>query len=79
MELQVWGPAFGLPSGDAESLAAIAYLGYGLPRHSWVLVQGGIDMEGRLRLVLAFCTSESLTIDLVIHLLMYQLLIKGMM
>lgn len=37
-ELHVWGPAFGLPSIDAECLAAIAYLKCSLPPEQWVLV-----------------------------------------
>ncbi|KAL2757074.1 hypothetical protein ACRALDRAFT_1075766 [Sodiomyces alcalophilus JCM 7366] len=36
-ELHVWGPAFGLPSIDAECLAAIAYLHYTLPSSEWTL------------------------------------------
>lgn len=31
LRLHVWGPALGLPSIDAESLAAITYLAYALP------------------------------------------------
>ena len=38
MELHVYGPAFGLPSIEASSLAAIAYLTQALPQDSWVLV-----------------------------------------
>ncbi|ROT40010.1 hypothetical protein SODALDRAFT_332161 [Sodiomyces alkalinus F11] len=37
-ELHVWGPAFGLPSIDAECLAAIAYLHYTLPSSEWTLI-----------------------------------------
>ncbi|ERS96461.1 hypothetical protein HMPREF1624_07373 [Sporothrix schenckii ATCC 58251] len=35
LELHIWGPAFGLPSIDAECLAAVAYLSVTLPRGSW--------------------------------------------
>jgi sorting and assembly machinery component 37 len=38
LELYVWGPAFGLPSIDAECLAAIAYLRHCLNDGEWVLV-----------------------------------------
>ncbi|KAF3802875.1 Metaxin-like protein [Colletotrichum gloeosporioides] len=38
LELHVWGPAFGLPSVDAECLAAIAYLHTALPSSEWRLV-----------------------------------------
>ena len=38
LELHVWGPAFGLPSIDAECLAAIAYLRHCLNDGEWVLV-----------------------------------------
>ncbi|KAM0329401.1 hypothetical protein ACHAQA_004708 [Verticillium albo-atrum] len=37
-ELHVWGPAFGLPSIDAECLAAIAYLHHALDSSEWVLI-----------------------------------------
>jgi sorting and assembly machinery component 37 len=35
-ELHVWGPAFGLPSIDPESLAAITYYQHALPNSEWV-------------------------------------------
>ncbi|KAJ3949558.1 uncharacterized protein N0V96_000679 [Colletotrichum fioriniae] len=38
LELHVWGAAFGLPSIDAECLAAIAYLHTALPSSQWRLV-----------------------------------------
>lgn len=38
LELHIWGPAFGLPSIDAECLAAIAYLRHCLRGEEWVLV-----------------------------------------
>jgi sorting and assembly machinery component 37 len=38
LELHVWGPAFGLPSIEAECLAAIAYLSHCLGDGEWVLV-----------------------------------------
>jgi sorting and assembly machinery component 37 len=38
LELHVWGPAFGLPSIDAECNAAIAYLNQALPQGQWVLI-----------------------------------------
>ncbi|RBQ86457.1 hypothetical protein VDGD_06131 [Verticillium dahliae] len=37
-ELHVWGPAFGLPSIDAECIAAIAYLHKALPSAEWTLI-----------------------------------------
>ena len=37
-KLYVWGPAFGLPSIDPESLAAIAYLHHALPQEEWNLI-----------------------------------------
>ena len=37
-ELHIWGPAFGLPSIDAECLATIAYLRHCLDDGKWVLV-----------------------------------------
>ncbi|KAK3393834.1 Tom37 C-terminal domain-containing protein [Podospora didyma] len=39
LELHVWGPAFGLPSIDAECLAAIAYLARTTSRSEYRLVQ----------------------------------------
>lgn len=38
LELHVWGPAFGLPSIDAECIAAIAYLNRAVPQGQWVVV-----------------------------------------
>lgn len=38
LELHVWGPAFELPSLDAQCLAAICYLRLILQRDEWVLV-----------------------------------------
>ncbi|KAF2501159.1 hypothetical protein BU16DRAFT_500052 [Lophium mytilinum] len=37
-ELHVWGPAFGLPSIDAECNAAIAFLNLAVARSQWVLI-----------------------------------------
>ena len=37
-ELHVWGPAFGLPSIDAECLAAITYLHHCLKEGEWILI-----------------------------------------
>ena len=37
-ELHTWGPAFGLPSIDAECLAAIAYLHHAIPSSEWTLI-----------------------------------------
>ena len=34
----MWGPAFGLPSIDAECIAAIAYLNRAVPQGQWVVV-----------------------------------------
>jgi sorting and assembly machinery component 37 len=38
LELHVWGPAFSLPSVDAQCLAAIAYFTQALPKGEWVVV-----------------------------------------
>ncbi|CAI7649444.1 unnamed protein product [Penicillium pancosmium] len=38
LQLHVWGPAFALPSIDAQCLAAIAYCSLALPKDSWELV-----------------------------------------
>ena len=38
LELHVWGPAFSLPSIDAQCLATIAYLVKAVPKTEWVLV-----------------------------------------
>ncbi|EEP77510.1 conserved hypothetical protein [Uncinocarpus reesii 1704] len=41
LELHTWGPAFGLPSIDAQCLATIAYFTFALPKtcsQEWVLV-----------------------------------------
>ncbi|KAF2022010.1 hypothetical protein BU24DRAFT_470965 [Aaosphaeria arxii CBS 175.79] len=38
LELHVWGPAFGLPSIDAECIAAVGYLNSTVPREDWRLV-----------------------------------------
>ncbi|UKZ48991.1 hypothetical protein TrVGV298_003229 [Trichoderma virens] len=38
LDLHVWGPAFGLPSIDAECLAIIAYFHNALPSSSWRLI-----------------------------------------
>ncbi|KAJ5174720.1 uncharacterized protein N7482_000597 [Penicillium canariense] len=38
LQLHVWGPAFSLPSIDAQCLAAIAYCSLALPKGSWELV-----------------------------------------
>ncbi|OMP86854.1 Metaxin-like protein [Diplodia seriata] len=38
LELHVWGPAFGLPSIDAECIAALAYAKLTLREGSWVVV-----------------------------------------
>lgn len=38
LELHVWGPAFSLPSIDAQCLATIAYLSQTVPKEAWVLV-----------------------------------------
>ncbi|KAF9870248.1 hypothetical protein CkaCkLH20_12334 [Colletotrichum karsti] len=51
LELHVWGPAFGLPSIDAECLAAIAYLHTALPSSEWRLVPSNdpaVDSSNRL-------------------------------
>ncbi|RPA87599.1 hypothetical protein BJ508DRAFT_371900 [Ascobolus immersus RN42] len=38
LELHVWGPAFGLPSFDAECLATIAFLSFAMSRDEFVVV-----------------------------------------
>ncbi|KAJ9227580.1 hypothetical protein DTO271D3_1572 [Paecilomyces variotii] len=38
LELHVWGPAFSLPSIEAQSLATIAYFVLAVPKDEWVLV-----------------------------------------
>ncbi|KAJ5724179.1 hypothetical protein N7488_002214, partial [Penicillium malachiteum] len=38
LQLHVWGPAFSLPSIEAQCLAAIAYCSLALPKDSWELV-----------------------------------------
>ncbi|KAL6876705.1 Tom37 C-terminal domain-containing protein [Trichoderma novae-zelandiae] len=38
LHLHVWGPAFGLPSIDAECLAIIAYFHNALPSSEWCLI-----------------------------------------
>lgn len=40
LELHIYGPAFSLPSIDAQCLAAVAYLNQAVPRHEWALVAG---------------------------------------
>lgn len=37
-ELHIWGPAFGLPSIDAECIAAVAYFRRIVPPGQWTLV-----------------------------------------
>lgn len=39
LHLHVWGPAFGLPSIDAECLATIAYFAQTLDRSEYQLIQ----------------------------------------
>ncbi|KAI9706680.1 MAG: hypothetical protein M1836_003690 [Candelina mexicana] len=38
LELHVWGPAFSLPSLDAQCIAAIAYFTQSVPKEKWKLV-----------------------------------------
>ncbi|KAE8321559.1 Tom37 C-terminal domain-containing protein [Aspergillus sergii] len=38
LELHVWGPAFSLPSIEAQCLATIAYFSLAVPKDAWVLV-----------------------------------------
>ncbi|KAJ5888390.1 hypothetical protein N7495_008431 [Penicillium taxi] len=38
LQLHVWGPAFQLPSIEAQCLAAIAYCSLALPKDSWELI-----------------------------------------
>lgn len=39
LELHIWGAALGLPSIDAECLAAVAYFAAVLPGGAWSLVE----------------------------------------
>lgn len=43
-ELYVWGPAFGLPSIDAQCLAAIAYLSHS--NEDYILLASNDPAEG---------------------------------
>ncbi|KAF7115317.1 hypothetical protein CNMCM5793_001953 [Aspergillus hiratsukae] len=38
LELHVWGPAFSLPSIEAQCLATIAYFSLAVPKDAWVLI-----------------------------------------
>lgn len=38
LELHIWGPAFGLPSIDAQCLSTVIYLQQTLDEHDWVVV-----------------------------------------
>ncbi|KAJ5132269.1 hypothetical protein N7448_006427 [Penicillium atrosanguineum] len=38
LQLHVWGPAFALPSIDAQCLSAIAYCSIALPKDAWELI-----------------------------------------
>jgi hypothetical protein len=38
LELHIWGPAFGLPSIDAECIATVAYCQRVVPKGQWSLV-----------------------------------------
>ena len=38
LQLHVWGPAFTLPSIDAQCLAVIAYCSLVLPKGSWEVI-----------------------------------------
>lgn len=38
LELHVWGPAFSLPSIDAQCLATIAYFSQVVPKTEWELI-----------------------------------------
>lgn len=38
LELHIWGPAFGLPSIDAQSLATVAYFVQCVPLSEWWLI-----------------------------------------
>lgn len=39
-ELHIWGPAFGVPSIEAQSLATVLYLLQSLPLTEWRLIPG---------------------------------------
>lgn len=41
LELYIWGPAFGLPSIDAQCLATVAYFIHCLPPTEWRLISSG--------------------------------------
>jgi hypothetical protein len=38
LQLHTWGPAFGLPSIEAECIATIAYCQRVIPKGQWALV-----------------------------------------
>ncbi len=41
LELHILGPAFSLPSIDAQCIAAVTYLTQAVPRGEWVLIASG--------------------------------------
>ena len=51
LELQVWGPAFGLPSIDPVCIATVAYCQQVIPEGQWSLVASydkSIGLTGKL-------------------------------
>lgn len=59
LELHVWGPAFSLPSIDAQCLATIAYFSLTVPKDSWVLVASSDPTVSPTR-TLSFALPKSL-------------------
>lgn len=57
-ELHVWGPAFSLPSIDAQCLAAIAYFKQAVPKGQWLLVGSGDASLSPTRTLSAFFSSR---------------------
>ena len=54
LELHTWGPAFGLPSIEAQSLATIAYFIQSVPPSEWRLIPSGDPTVGPTSLHLVY-------------------------
>jgi sorting and assembly machinery component 37 len=46
LEVYIWGPAFGLPSIEPQSLATVAYLSQCLPPSEWRLIPSSDPSAG---------------------------------
>ncbi|KAF2738459.1 hypothetical protein EJ04DRAFT_541381 [Polyplosphaeria fusca] len=71
LRLHVWGPAFGLPSIDAECIAAVAYLNRIVPRDHWVLIsdhEPSISLRGELPALVDGAATITGFVDIVAHL-----------